>query len=180
MFFTETILKGAFIIDLEKFEDERGFFARSWCEREFVENGIYTKWVQTNISLSYKKGTLRGMHYRAAPYTEEKLVRCINGMIHDVILDLRPKSLTYRKWISVELSAKNRKMIYIPKDFAHGFITMVDNCEVFYMMSEYYLPGFDRGIRWNDPSFSINWPFEPKVISDRDKSYPDFVLGEQV
>jgi dTDP-4-dehydrorhamnose 3,5-epimerase len=171
MIFTETRLKGSFIIDLERLEDQRGFFARSWCEREFAYNRIETKWVQANISFNKKKGTLRGMHYQASPHEEVKLVRCTRGSIYDVIADLRPGSDAFRKWFAVELSAENRRMIYIPKGFAHGFITLQDNTEVFYLMSEFYAPGYARGFLWNDPALGINWPEKVTVISDQDKSY---------
>jgi dTDP-4-dehydrorhamnose 3,5-epimerase len=176
MILTETQLKGAFVVDPERLEDERGFFARSWCAREFARHGINTGFVQCNISFNKRKGTLRGMHYQAAPYEEEKLVRCTMGSIYDVILDLRTGSDTYRKWFGLELTAENRRMIYVPKGFAHGFLTLEDNTEVFYQMSEYYSPGNDRGIRWNDAVFEIEWPGEIEVISDRDKMYPDYAL----
>jgi dTDP-4-dehydrorhamnose 3,5-epimerase len=174
MLFTETKLKGAFVIDPERLEDERGFFARSFCEREFKSHGINIKFVQCNISFNKKKGTLRGMHYQAAPHAEARLVRCTMGGIYDVIVDLRPNLGTYKQWVSFELSAENRRMIYVPEGFAHGFLTLEDNTEVFYQMSEFYAPGYGRGIRWNDPAFGITWPEEINVISDQDKNYPDF------
>jgi dTDP-4-dehydrorhamnose 3,5-epimerase len=174
MIFTETRLKNAFLIDPERFEDERGFFARSWCELEFRNNGIEIKFVQCNISFNKKMGTLRGIHYQASPYEEARLIRCTMGAIYDVIVDLRPNSLTYKKWISTELTSDNRRMIYVPKGFAHGFLTLTDNSEIFYMMSEYYAPGFNRGIKWNDPVLGITWPTDVRVISSQDKSYPDF------
>lgn len=174
MIFSETRLKGAFVIDPERLEDERGFFARSWCEREFKDHGIETKFVQCNISFNKKIGTLRGMHYQAAPYEEAKLIRCTMGAIYDVIVDLRPNSLTYREWVYTELTSDNRRMIYVPKGFAHGFLTLTDNSEIFYMMSESYVHGFGRGIKWNDPVLGITWPAEVRVISSQDQSYPDF------
>lgn len=174
MIFTETKLKGAYKIDLEKIEDERGFFARSWCQREMRDHGLDPNVVQCNISFNKKKGTLRGMHYQADPYAEAKLVRCTSGALYDVIIDLRPDSSTFLQWISVELTAENRKMLYIPKHFAHGFQTLADNTEIFYQMSEFYSSEHARGVRWNDPQFSIKWPTEVKVISKRDDSYPDF------
>jgi dTDP-4-dehydrorhamnose 3,5-epimerase len=176
MIFIETKLKGAFIIELKPIRDERGFFARSFCQREFKEHGIDTLFVQCNISINRKKGTLRGMHYQIAPYEEAKFIRCSIGAIFDVIIDIRSNSNTYKKWVSVELTDENRKMIYVPKGFAHGFLTLVDNAEVFYQMSEFYTPGYGRGIRWNDPVFGITWPEEVNVISDQDKTYPNFSL----
>jgi dTDP-4-dehydrorhamnose 3,5-epimerase len=174
MIFTETSLKGAFVIDLERLEDERGFFARSFCEREFGSHGINTKFVQCNISLSRMRGTLRGMHYQAVPHEEIKLVQCTGGAIFDVIVDLRSESETFGKWYSVELTGENMRMLYIPKGFAHGFLTLVDDTQVFYQMSEFYEPGYSRGVRWNDPTFNIYWPAEIRVISTRDREYPDF------
>jgi dTDP-4-dehydrorhamnose 3,5-epimerase len=197
MLFTETKLKGAYIVDIEKLEDERGFFARSYCYREFEEHGLNPRLVQCNISFNLKKGTLRGMHYQAAPYEEARLVRCVRGSIYDVIIDIRPGSATYCQWIAVELAAPcsqltaqgsppaahcsqltahSYTMLYIPEGFAHGFLTMEDNTEVFYQMSEFHAPDYARGFRWNDPGFRIKWPDDVKVISDRDRSYPDFSL----
>jgi len=176
MIFTETRLKGVFVVEPVRLEDERGFFARSWCRKEFKTHGIDTGFVQCNISFNRKKGTLRGMHYQVLPFEEAKLVRCTMGAIFDVIVDLRLASETFKQWISVELTAENRKMIYIPESFAHGFLTLVDNTEVFYQMSEYYSPGYGRGVRWNDPAFGITWPKEINQISDQDKNYPDFIL----
>jgi dTDP-4-dehydrorhamnose 3,5-epimerase len=176
MIFKETKLKGAYIIELEPIEDNRGFFARSFCQKEFRLHGINMNSVQCNISYNKKKGTLRGMHYQAAPYEEAKLVRCTMGAIYDVIIDIRRKSETFGQWISVELTAKNRKMIYIPEGFAHGFLTLEDNTEVFYQMSEFYMPDHARGIRWNDSAFGIPWPIHAEIISKQDQSYPDFIL----
>ena len=176
MIFIETRLKGSFIIDLERLEDQRGFFARSWCEREFANNHIEEKWVQANISFNKRKGTLRGMHYQASPYEEGKLIRCSRGAIYDVIADLRQNSGTFKNWVAVTLSAENRRMIYVPKGFAHGFITLQDNCEVFYLMSEFYAPDYGRGFSYNDPAFGIKWPEKVTVISDQDKSYPEFTF----
>jgi dTDP-4-dehydrorhamnose 3,5-epimerase len=174
MLFTETKLKGAFIINLERLEDERGFFARSWCEREAAAYGLHPTWVQCNISFNKQKATLRGMHYQSAPSEEAKLVRCTKGAIYDVFIDLRPDSSTLKQWVAVELSARNRRMVYIPEGFAHGFLTLADNSEIFYQMSEFYAPGYARGVRWNDPAFTIVWPTEVCVISDKDRNYPDF------
>ncbi len=185
MKFTETKLKGAFIIEPERLEDERGFFARTWCQREFREHGLNPALVQCNISYNIKKGTLRGMHYQAAPYEEAKLVRCTSGSIYDVIIDLRPDSPTYCQWVAVELTAHssahssqltiNHKMLYIPEGFAHGFLTLVDNTEVFYQMSEFYMPEYARGVRWNDPAFGIQWPIDISIISEKDRQFPDFI-----
>lgn len=174
MIFRETFLRGAYTIEPEFKEDERGFFARTWCQREFREHGLNASLVQCNISFNRKMGTLRGMHFQRPPYGEAKLVRCTMGAIYDVIIDLRPDSLTFKKWFATELTAENRKMLYIPEGFAHGFITLTDNTEVFYQMSQFYHPEYADGVRWNDPAFNITWPIDVTVISDRDNSYPDF------
>lgn len=174
MKFEETALSGAFIIEPERIVDERGFFARSWCKREFAAHNLDTNLVQCNISFNNLKGTLRGMHYQAKPAEEVKLVRCTRGAIYDVILDLRESSPSYKKWIAVELNQENRKMLYIPKGFAHGFQTLVDSTEVFYQMSEYYSPDNARGIRWNDPMFGICWPIDNPIISEKDRSFADY------
>jgi len=174
MKFFETKLKGAFLIDIEPLEDERGFFARTWCRKEFEQHGIDADWVQCNISYNKRKGTLRGMHYQLAPFAEAKLVRCTLGAIFDVIIDLRPDSATYCHWISAELSAENRRMIYIPQGFAHGFQTLLDDTEVFYQMSEFYTPGYSRAVRWDDPQFRINWPEADRTISEKDQKIENF------
>jgi len=174
MIFTETPLKGAYIIDPERLADDRGFFARTWCRREFEANCLNTSLVQCNISYSQTKGTLRGMHYQVAPHAEEKLVRCTAGAITDVIVDLRADSNTYKQWFAVDLSSDNRRMLYIPEGLAHGFLTLTDSVEVFYQMSEFYSPECSRGVRWNDSAFGIRWPREVTVISERDRTYPDF------
>ena len=174
MIFTETPLKGAYIVDPERLADERGFFARTWCRREFEANGLNSSLVQCNISYSQKKGTLRGMHYQVAPHAEKKLVRCTAGAITDVIVDLRADSNTYKQWFAIDLSSDNRRMLYIPEGLAHGFLTLTDTVEVFYQMSEFYSPECSRGVRWNDPAFGIHWPREVTVISERDRTYPDF------
>lgn len=176
MIFTATVLKGAFIIEPERREDERGFFARTWCQQEFAAHGLNPCVVQCNISFNKKKGTLRGMHYQTFPYEEDKLVRCTMGSIADVIIDLRPQSPTFKHHISVVLTAENRWMLYVPKGFAHGFQTLEDNTEVFYQMSEFYTPAHTRGIRWNDPAFAIQWPADERTILERDQSYPNFSL----
>jgi dTDP-4-dehydrorhamnose 3,5-epimerase len=174
MLFTETRLKGAFIVDIELHGDERGFFARSWCENEFKEHGLNPRVVQCNISFNKKRGTLRGMHYQVSPFAEAKLVRCTKGAICDVIIDLRAESPTFMQWFKVELTEENRRSIFIPTGLAHGFQTMQDNSEVFYQMTEFFHPECARGVRWNDPLFGVNWPIETKIISQRDQEYPDF------
>ena len=176
MIFYETQIKGAFLIDPEKNEDERGFFARVWCQREFEEHRLNPRLVQCSISFNKKKGTLRGMHYQAVPFAEAKLVRCTRQSIYDVIVDLRPESLTFKQHLAVVLSAENHKMLYVPEGCAHGFQTLEDNAEVFYQMSEFYSPEHGRGVRWNDPAFGIVWPIADPIMLERDKSYPDFVL----
>ena len=175
MIFVETKLKGAHIIEPEKREDERGFFARSWCEREFAEHGLNPHTVQCNISFNKKRGTLRGMHYQVEPCAEAKLVRCTQGAIYDVIIDLRLGSPTFSQHIAEVLTAKNHKMLYVPEGFAHGFQALEDQTEVFYQMSGFYAPQFARGIRWNDPAFGIEWPIGEPIVLERDATYPDFV-----
>jgi dTDP-4-dehydrorhamnose 3,5-epimerase len=174
MKFIETKLKGSFIIDPERLEDERGFFARSWCQQEAKQYGLEPEWLQCNVSYNKSKGTMRGMHYQAAPFEESKLVRCTMGAICDVIIDLRPDSVTFKKWTAVELSSENRRMFYIPGGFAHGFLTLQDSTEIFYQMSEFYAPACARGVRWNDPAFGILWPTDIAVISAQDQNYPNF------
>ncbi len=174
MKFLETKLKGAFVIEPERLKDGRGFFARSWCRREAEAHGLRADWVQCNISFNDKKRTLRGMHFQAPPFEEIKLVRCSRGAIYDVLIDLRSDSPTFGEWIGVELTADNRRMTYVPKGLAHGFLTLEDQTEVFYQMSEFYVPALARGVRWNDPAFGIEWPTEVAVITERDRSYPDF------
>jgi len=175
MKFTPTRLRGAYVVEIEPLADERGFFARSWCEREFAEHGLSGELVQCNISYNRAKGTLRGMHYQAAPHEEVKLVRCTQGAIYDVLVDLRPDSPTYRSWIAYELTAANRRMLYVPAGLAHGFQTLKDDSEVFYQMSVFYHPPSARGVRWNDPAFGIEWPIAAPVLSPKDAAYPDFV-----
>ena len=174
MKFIETPLKGAYIIELDKRGDERGFFARTFCKKEFVDVGLNNEIAQINNSLSADKGTLRGMHYQLHPKAEDKIIRCISGEIFDVIIDLRQDSQTYCKWYGIELNSENRKMIYIPQGFAHGFISLKENTEIFYLVTEFYSPELERGIRWNDPKFNIHWPIEPHIISDKDNNHPDF------
>ena len=175
MIFKETKLEGAYLIELEKHGDERGYFGRTFCKREFEEIGLNTDWVQCNTSFNQLKGTLRGMHYQEAPFEEIKLVRCTRGSIFDVIIDLRPKSPTFSRYAANTLTVEDGNMHYIPKGFAHGFITLEDETEVFYQMSEYYSPEHGRGVRWNDPAFGIQWPVEVSMISDKDQSFLDFI-----
>ncbi len=174
MIFTKTTVKDAFIIDPERLEDERGFFARTWCERQFKEHGLNPRLVQCSISFNKRKGTLRGMHYQAKLYEEAKLVRCTMGAIYDVIIDLRPESPTFKHWVGVQLGADNHQMLYVPEGFAHGFQTLTDNSEVLYQISEFYAPESARGVRWNDPAFGIEWPPDERTMSERDQRYPDF------
>ena len=174
MIFNETPIPGAFLIDLEKRGDDRGFFARAFCEKEFAAAGLVSRFVQVNNSLSAQKGTLRGMHYQLAPMAETKLVRCIRGSLYDVILDLRKDSPTFGKSFGAELSAENRRMMYVPKGFAHGFITLTDDAEAFYFVDESYGPSYERGVRWNDPKFQIEWPIPPVVLSEKDANWRDF------
>ena len=172
MIFRETTLKGAFVIEMEKFEDKRGFFARAWCQKEVEANGLVSRMVQTNISFNKKRGTLRGMHYQVAPYEQIKLVRCTRGVIYDVIIDLRPDSPTFRKWTGVELTAENYIMLYVPENVAHGFQTLEDNTEVTYQVSQFYSPESERGVRYNDPVFQVEWPLPVEVISEKDIAWP--------
>lgn len=174
MIFKETALKGAYIIELEQLKDERGFFARSFCKKEFEEHGLNTNIAQCNISFNKKKGTLRGMHYQTPPYEEAKVVSCIRGSIYDVIIDLRPDSNTYCQWYAVELDGHNYVMLYIPRGFAHGFQTTEDNTVVFYQMSEFYHPECARGVRWDDTAFGIEWPLVNPILSEKDIAFKKF------
>jgi dTDP-4-dehydrorhamnose 3,5-epimerase len=175
MRFEELHLGGAYVIEPERKEDERGFFARTWCRREFAAHGIDCDWVQCNISFNKRRGTLRGMHYQIAPHEEAKLVRCTMGALCDVIVDLRPNSPRRGQWAAVELTADNRRMLYVPPGFAHGFQTLADDTEVFYQMSEFHCPEAARGVRWNDPTLAIDWPeCDKRIIATRDQGYPDF------
>jgi len=174
MRFTETSIPGAYLIDLEKRGDDRGFFARAFCEQEFASHQLVSRFVQVNNSLSAHKGTLRGMHYQLAPKAETKLIRCIRGSLYDLILDLRPGSPSFGRSFGAELSAENRRMMYVPKGFAHGFITLEENTEAFYFVDEFYAPDRERGLRWNDPAFQLSWPIAPVVLSDKDAGQRDF------
>jgi len=178
MIFRETTLAGAFVIEPEKLEDQRGFFARTFCREEFLAHGLNPDVAQCNVSFNKRKGTLRGMHYQAPPFAEAKLVRCTAGAIFDVIIDLRKASETFRQHFAVELCASSGKMLYIPEGFAHGFQTLADNTEVFYQMSRPYAAQCARGVRWNDPSFGIEWPPAERTIIERDRDYPDFLTSE--
>jgi dTDP-4-dehydrorhamnose 3,5-epimerase len=172
--FTETSVPGTWLIAPEPAEDNRGFFARTWCAREFGARGLADRWAQCSISFNERRGTLRGLHYQRAPYEETKLVRCTMGSLYDVVVDLRPKSPTFKKHVAVELSASNRLMIYVPEGCAHGFETLEDATEVSYQISEFYTPDHAMGVRWDDPAFAIAWPRADPIVSDRDRSYPDF------
>ena len=175
MIFCETKLPGAFIIEVARLEDERGFFGRTFCRNEFARRGLNPNVAQCNISFNRDAGTLRGMHYQSAPYAEDKLIRCTKGKLYDVIVDLRRKSATFKQWIAVELTEENRLMLYVPKGCAHGFQTLEDNTEVFYQMSEFYHPDSACGVRWNDPAFKIQWPAGVRGISsERDRNWPDY------
>jgi dTDP-4-dehydrorhamnose 3,5-epimerase len=174
MLFTDTSLKSAYIIDIEKVEDARGFFARFWCQDEFRANDLNTNWVQGNVSVSRSKGTLRGLHYQIAPFEETKLVRCTRGALFDVMLDLRPDSSTFGEWFGVPLSADEHRMLYVPEGIAHGILTLVDNTEASYLVSQFYKPHAEAGVRYNDPAFGIKWPLEIQVISKKDANWPNY------
>ena len=174
MIFTPTPLPGAYLIDLDKKGDDRGFFARAFCEDEFSQHRLVRHFCQVNNSLSASKGTLRGMHYQLSPRAETKLVRCVRGALYDMILDLRDDSATFGRSFGAELSAENRRMMYVPKGFAHGFLTLTDDTEAFYFVDEFYSPERERCIRYNDPKFSMKWPGTPSVISDKDKNQTNF------
>jgi len=174
MIFIETELKGAYLIELEKKADERGFFARAWCSNEFQAHNLPSRFAQCNISWNKRKGTLRGMHRQRAPHEENKLIRCTRGAIYDVILDLRPDSSTFGKWLGFELTEENHRSLFVPGGFAVGFQTLRDESEVFYLMSECYTPGAEEGVRYNDPSFGFEWPTDVTVISEKDTNWPDY------
>lgn len=172
MIFTETELQGAYTIDLEEKHDRRGFFARTFCAKELEAHGLKPVVAQCNLSFNYKKGTLRGMHYQIAPATETKIIRCIKGAIYDVIIDMRPESPTYLQHFGVELSADNHRALYVPEMFAHGYQALSDGCEVMYMVGEFYTPGYERGLRYDDPFFNIQWPLEVTEMSEKDTKWP--------
>jgi len=182
MIFKCTEIDGIYTVELDKRADNRGFFARGWCRQEFDDHGLPNRIVQMNISSNRRAYTMRGFHYQVAPHQEDKLLRCIRGAVHDVVLDLRPDSLTFMCHIAVELSAENYRMLLVPKGCANAFLTLADETEVTYLVSEFYTPTAERGVRWNDPAFRIKWPVEPAVISEKDRGWPDFVpdlVGER-
>lgn len=172
--FTPAGLPGAWLVDLRPHEDVRGFFARTWCAREFEEQGLESRLVQCSLSLSRRRGTLRGMHWQDPPHAEAKLVRCVRGAVHDVILDLREGSPSFGEHLAVRLTAESRRALYVPEGFAHGFQTLEDDTEVFYQMSEFYAPESARGLRWNDPAFDLEWPLPDPILSEKDASWPDY------
>lgn len=175
MIFKETKLRGAFIIEPERFEDGRGFFAELWTQSQLEAHGMESRFVQCNVSCNRKKDTLRGLHYQIAPHAQAKLVRCTAGAIYDVGVDLRPDSPTFRQWVGVELSAGNHRMLYLPGDFAHGYQTLEDDAEILYMVTAAYAPASERGVRWDDPAFQIEWPeVAERIMSRKDREYPDF------
>jgi len=172
MIFTETPLQGAFVVDLKKIGDDRGFFARAFCAREFEEHGLKPMIAQANMSYNGQKGAVRGLHYQTAPATEAKFMRCIAGAIYDVIVDLRPESETYLQHFGVELSAENRRALYVPEMFAHGYLALTDGAEVFYTASEFYTPGVEAGLRFDDPALAIKWPIPVEIVSEKDQAWP--------
>lgn len=174
MIFTKTQLEGSYVVEIEKHSDKRGFMARTWDKKIFEKLGLNADVTQCNVSYTKKKGTIRGLHFQIKPYEESKLIRCTKGKIFDVIIDLRTDSKTYKKWFSIELSENNHKMLYIPEGFAHGFQTLQNDTEVFYQVTEYHNPNYERGIKWNDNTFSISWPLKPTVISIKDKSWKSY------
>lgn len=174
MFFVETKLKGSFVIELEKLEDERGFFARTWDKKKFEEHGLNSELAQCSTSYTKKKGTIRGMHYQAFPHQEVKLVSCTKGKVFDLTIDVRPKSPTFMKWFGIELSEDNYKAIYVPEGVAHGIETLEDDTVLFYQTSQFHSPESERGVRWDDPAFNITWPIPPIIISKKDRTHPDF------
>ena len=172
MTFTETVLKGSYVIELNTFTDERGWFARTYCKNEFSKIGHTAEWLQINHSFTNKRGTIRGMHYQLPPFSEIKLVRCIAGAVFDTIIDLRKGSPTFLQWVGVELSAQNKKMLYIPEGFAHGFMALSNDCELIYHHSQFYTPGAEGGIKFDDPKVNIKWPLAVTNISERDTRHP--------
>jgi dTDP-4-dehydrorhamnose 3,5-epimerase len=174
MQFTETGLEGAWIVDVEPMSDDRGFFGRTWCAKEFAEHGMVADMAQCNVSYNHRKGTLRGLHYQVPPAAEAKFVRCTAGAVHDVIVDVRPGSGTYLQWVGVDLTAENRRALYVPPMFAHGYLTLTDGAEVIYQVSEFYTPGAERGARYDDPAFGIDWPVAIEVLSEKDAGWAPF------
>lgn len=181
MLFAETELPGAYFIDVEPREDERGFFARAWCREEFAKNGLEIEIAQCNLAYNHRAGTLRGMHFQSHPHAEVKLVRCTRGAVYDVVIDLRRESSTFMHWIGVELTEENRRMVYVPEGFAHGYQTLVDGTETFYQVSQPYVPEAGMGVRWDDPAFNIEWPpVDQRIISSKDQAWPDFTPAESL
>jgi dTDP-4-dehydrorhamnose 3,5-epimerase len=178
MIFTETKLAGAYVVEADRFEDERGYFERTFVREEFEARGLDTRIVQTAVSYNRHRGTIRGMHYQADPHGQAKLVRCLRGAVYDVIIDLRADSATYRSWCAVELGAGSRRALYVPSGFAHGFQTLEDDTEVTYQISTVYNPASERGFAWNDPAFGIEWPLPATHLSDRDRSFPPAQTGK--
>jgi dTDP-4-dehydrorhamnose 3,5-epimerase len=174
MIFTETALRGAFVIEPERREDHRGFFARIWCQNELRQHGLKYELAQSNVGFSWKKGTLRGLHFQKAPHAEVKIVRCTRGALFDVIVDLRPDSPSHKQWFGVRLDEENRRMIYVPEGFAQGYITLADNTEMYYHTTAFFDPGSASGVRYDDPAFGVAWPAEVTVISEQDRSWPDY------
>jgi dTDP-4-dehydrorhamnose 3,5-epimerase len=172
--FTETGLPGAYVVGVKRIEDDRGFFARGWCRREFEEAGLNPNLVQVNLARSHRKGTLRGLHYQVAPHAEAKLARCTKGAIYDVLVDLRPDSPTFKRWFGIELTDDNHQMLYVPEGFAHGYQTLTDGAEMLYQTSQFYAAPSARGVRYDDPAFGIAWPLPVSVISDADRGWADF------
>jgi dTDP-4-dehydrorhamnose 3,5-epimerase len=177
MFFTQIRVAGAYVLDLERRTDDRGYFARAWCQGEFESRGLTGRLAQVNVSGNARKGTVRGMHYQISPYQEAKVVSCTRGGIYDVVVDLRPESPTHRCWAAVELTAGNRRMLYVPEGCAHGYQTLADDTELLYLMSEFYSPEHARGVRYDDPAFGIEWPLAVGALSDADRSWPDYQAG---
>ena len=175
MIFTETKLKGVYIIDVKRMDDERGFFGRSWCRKEFDFYGLNSNAVQANVSYNKKKATLRGMHYQKAPFSETKTIRCTSGAIYDVVMDLRHDSETYLEWFGIELTDESFRMLYVPEGFAHGFITLKDHSSVHYMVTAFYNPAAEAGIRYDDPTFNVTWPVQPLIVSEKDRNHPSFI-----
>lgn len=174
MILTPVELAGAFVVDLTKFEDQRGFFARAWAPEPFEQQGLSSRVVNVNMSYNHTRGTLRGMHFQRAPYAEVKLVRCVRGAIYDVIVDLRPESPSFKRWFGVELSAENHRALYVPEGCAHGFQTLEDHTDVLYQVSQFHTPGAEGGVRYNDPAFQVQWPISATIISEKDQSWPSF------
>jgi dTDP-4-dehydrorhamnose 3,5-epimerase len=174
MIFTKTTLADAWLLDLEQRGDERGFFARTFCEQEFAAHGMVTRYAQMNTNFSARRGTLRGVHWQDAPHGEAKLVRCISGAAYDLIVDMRPESPTYRQWEAFELTPANRRLLYVPPGFGHSFLALEDETEITYFASVPYAPGAERGVRWNDPGLGFKWAIEPTIVSEKDAAWPDY------